>query len=280
MRIMKNLIVPKFINSGAFKNIVVSTGEVFLRRAVNSRRLFFELKETKDKVFLPEEFAIREFLQLDEENVSDLLKFQQKYGLIDSPLRPHYLIMIKKLPLSIKPIGLYGWHLPGEKEAIEITQSIRDEYCSPTPPIISIEETKVVVKNLKHYINELIAYSDGGRAITEDIRLHLITGCTILNSSFPLVTLADYEDSDKEGLGTPARIIDAVYSQMIHLLGKERGFKQCKECGSIFQYKRKGDRTLSETNAIAIYCSAECQRKHNQREQYQKRKNLQESLRC
>lgn len=219
-------------------------------------------------VKLPDGFYCNEFLALNPFDISELLKFQQKFGPIYGARKVKPLTTIRD---QIRPepndsifAGVYKDILQDQRDGILASQKIFDSV-----PNRDYQEERVLMRYSAVTFHEAIAtILDAQRAIRDSTRilrdeLPLITNreaanakiavdyiAMVLNQEFPSIQLI-IEDAPEQ----PTSLIHAVFAQLAHGLLNNDAYRLCAnpECRKLFTPRDLGRRTDTK------YCSSECQ---------------------
>lgn len=224
--------------------------------------------KTPPTIELPAGFYCNEFLALNPLDISELLSFQQKYGMVQGARRAKPLVDVRER-LRPEPddsvfSGIYETMLRDQREGIVASQAIFDSV-----PDEEYQETRVLMKHSAVSFREAIAtvldaqraIRDATRVLREDLppmtnreaadaRFAVDYVALMLNGVFPCVQLT-VEGSPEQ----PKSLIRAVLAQLARGLLNNEAYRICAnpECGRLFTPREVG-RRLDTT-----YCCSECQ---------------------
>lgn len=227
-----------------------------------------EVGEGPNTIELPDGFYCNEFLSLNPLDITELLRFQQKYGWIHGARRIKPMTSVRE---QIRPepddsifAGIYEDVLRDQREGILASQAIFDSV-----PDEEYQEERVLMRQSAVTFREAIAtVLDAQRAIRDstrvlrddlppminlevaDAKIAVDYIGMILNQEFPSIQLV-VEGAPEQ----PTSLIRAVFAQLARGLLSNEAYRLCAnpECGRLFTPRELGRRVDTK------YCSSECQ---------------------
>ena len=277
-----------------FRNPVSSSFPMEIRE-YDGVRCFVVSSYTETEVKLPNDFYLREFLDLDAADDNALLDFQNKWGYIEA-------LYLKERDYDDPLLSVYHQELDSigyrcTKEYIDETERVRDfiydaeiaKYgfdnfiesdwrISPEKlaavTAISVNEVRECVMNTQMFIKAIIdarrfgIIDDDWRSMYQVRVLRAINQMQeALDGYIPSIDILDeYELHHRT---TSSSLLPLVYAQCLFgIRAHQRGeykIRECRfeKCGKLFQLGRKGegDKALRARPAKTLYCTAECQDK-------------------
>ena len=217
---------------------------------------------------LPVGFYCNEFLDLNPLDISELLEFQRRYGMVRGARRAKPLAstrdQLRPEPDDSVFSGIYEVTLREQREGIIASQAIFD-----TVPDEELQEQRVLMKHSAVSFREAIAtvldvqraIRDSTRVLRDDLppmtkreaadaKFAVDYVARMLNGVFPSIQLV-VEGSPEQPVG----LIQAVLAQLARGLLNNEAYRRCAnpECGGLFTPRERG-RRLDTT-----YCCPECQ---------------------
>jgi len=224
--------------------------------------------EEPPAVELPVGFYCNEFLSLNPLDISELLKFQQRYGWIRGArkIKPLTSALERLRPEPDDSIfaGIYESTLRDQRDGIIASQAIFD-----TVPDEELQEERILMRQSAVTFHEAIAtVMDVQRAIRDSTRvlrddlppmtnrevadamLAVDYVAMMLNRAFPSIRLVIVGAPDQ-----PTDLITAVLAQLARGLLNNEAYRVCAnpECGKLFTPRDMGRRLDTK------YCSSTCQ---------------------
>lgn len=227
-----------------------------------------EVGEEPPAVKLPDGFYCNEFLALNPLDISELLRFQQKYGWIHGARKIKPLTSLRE---QIRPepddsifAGIYADVLGDQRDGIIASQAIFDSV-----PDEEYQEERVLMKQSAVTFREAIAtvlnaqraIRDSTRVLRDDLppmtnreaadaKIAVDYIAMILNQEFPSIQLV-IEGAPEQ----PTSLIRALFAQLARGLLNNDAYRMCKnpECCKLFTPRDLNRR------ADTMYCSSDCQ---------------------
>ena len=227
-----------------------------------------EIGQEPNTVELPDGFYCNEFLSLNPLDISELLRFQQRYGCV------HGARKIKRLASVLEQIrpepddsifaGIYEDVLRDQRDGVLASQAIFDSV-----PDEEYQEERVLMRQSAVTFREAIAtVLDAQRAIRDstrvlrddlppmtnleaaDAKIAVDYVAMVLNQEFPSIQLVVEGAPER-----PTSLIRAVFAQLARGLLNNEAYRICAnpECGKLFTPRDLGRRIDTK------YCSSECQ---------------------
>lgn len=253
---------------------------------------------------IADELYCRAFLDLDPEDTSSLLAFQNQHGPLVSPMRRLDKVIIRGhsyFAMEHAPaFDAVSDRLSRERDSIGRTRSAWESYrelhsemnpyMSMLAPsyFVSLEEAQASVINAQDAIRTLVRVSrmevltEGEADSTWDAidnkNIELAArSCTahVSKCIAPYLPIIDYVPDGSSPNDAP--VIVAVLAQLVAAITSGDAFKECPQCHKVFQWKMRDDGIHSSRNPNAKYCSDECARladqgKENARKRERRRK--------
>ena len=272
-----------------FKNAEVVVRPVSIRE-YDGIKCFVTSGEEFETKKLPNDFYLREFIDLNEDNVDELLAFQEEYGLISSSLerKPDNMTQLFQVGAQFQKDKL---GIENEYAAIRVTDGIREpalgemllsymetnsveEEARVRSNAISIDETRACVKNLKVAIRALVEAAENGVIEAEGNYHYILSSFAVdyitqyVDRSFKTISLMS--EADAVYAGKNVSIMAMLAAQCLYgIQTKQHGdyvFKTCLCCNHVFQFGRTGEdggNQFRPRPSASKFCSPACQKKYS-----------------
>lgn len=272
-----------------FKNAEVVVRPVSIRE-FDGIKCFVTCGEEFETKKLPNDFYLREFIDLDEDNVDELLAFQEEYGLISSSLdrSPDHITELFHIVAQFHKEKL---GISNEYDAIRVSEGVREQAkkdaldakikgSSPSAETVerlgavSIDETRACVKNMKVAIRALVEAAENGVIEAEGNYHYILSSFAVdyitqyVDKSFKTISLK--RKADVVYAGNNVSIMAMLASQCLYgIQTRQHGdyvFKTCLCCNHVFQFGRKGEdggNQFRPRPSASQYCSPACQKKYS-----------------
>lgn len=272
-----------------FKNAEVVVRPVSIREYDGIKCFVTSGKEFETKK-LPNDFYLREFIDLDEDNVDELLAFQAEYGIIRSQLErnPDHVTELFQIIAQYHKEKL---NIENEYAAIRVTDGIREpaqnemfnsylrtndfpKDAQVRSGAISINETRACVKNMKVAIRALVEAAENGVIEAEGNYHYILSNFAVdyitqyIDKSFKTISLMSKADAVYAGKNVS--IMAMLAAQCLYgIQTRQHGdyvFKTCLCCNHVFQFGRKGEdggNQFRPRQSASQYCSPACQKKYS-----------------
>lgn len=249
---------------------------------VESGSLQYQVKD------LPENFHTDELLDIDPEDVSDLLAFQQSWGLVTTPSREP----LRKNRLGVLSDCLSTPTKGGDKEsdlqaAIQLFDELDARHSSAQEGALGMKnllgtlmisttvphfypfapkgEVTATVRYLQDTVKKLTTavtdgYDDWEGIESKKLEARVDDIDSWLTPYFPRIRVCSPEEKGNVAEAPTLPLSIATLSQLVAYLTSEVGYRECPYCHKLFVYKR---RTSGEfvRNRRSVYCSDTCQQK-------------------
>lgn len=262
-----------------YVNAEIKVGGVELRE-YDGVKCFVPVGDDVEYKRLPNDFYMREFMQLSPYDERQLLDFQQEYGLIDTFLDRDYNLEIKAL-LEVGR-GHIDLELSEMFNMAELTHNLRTpstkeeahEWRMNTPErwyAISLDEVASIVENTQRMIGILLDVAKYG--VPNDFRLGQAEKAAWFISSYVdkcFKTLSLVPKADELYGGFNVSVMSMICAQCLYGIQCAQDgqfvYRTCDYCHKPFQLGRKGlgeDEQCMPRPAGSGYCSPACQRNKN-----------------